>query len=141
VNELPLEPLFFEERHILSIHKDQIDKYLPEDGQPDYTIISQDALSSCIAQPSLELSHGWAYPTLFDMAAAYLYFFARNHAFIQGNKRVAAATAILFLKMNGVRIEMSQEDLQEITTAVAEKRCEREEVAEFLRNAPMEFEA
>ena len=41
---------------------------------------------------------------LFEMAAAYLFHIAGNHPFVDGNKRVALAAALTFLKMNGLSV-------------------------------------
>jgi death on curing protein len=45
------------------------------------------------------------------MAAAYLFYIVQNHPFIDGNKRVGLEAALLFLEINGVSVEASDEAL------------------------------
>ena len=47
---------------------------------------------------------------LFDLAASYAYGLARNHCFVDGNKRIALTAALTFLDLHGVRLEGSRED-------------------------------
>lgn len=56
---------------------------------------------------------------LVEMAAAYLFHIVRNQPFVDGNKRAGAASAIVFLAMNGVEINADQDGLVGITLAVA----------------------
>jgi death-on-curing protein len=68
----------------------------------------------------------------FEMAAAYLYGICRNHPFIDGNKRTAAAAALTFLDMHGFEIEAEEDALYELVIGVAEGRISKDEVAAFL---------
>lgn len=52
-------------------------------------------------------------------AAALLHSLAKNHALVDGNKRLALAAAIAFLGINGERLRMSQDEAYELVTAVA----------------------
>ncbi len=51
-----------------------------------------------------------AYPDLYTKAAALLHSLAKNHALVDGNKRLALAAAIAFLGINGERLRMSQDE-------------------------------
>lgn len=57
----------------------------------------------------------------------------QNHAFVDGNKRTGAATAIIFLAINGIDIEANEDDLAELTLAVAQGKAGKSEIAEFFR--------
>ena len=70
--------------------------------------------------------------TPFEMAAAYLYGICRNHPFVDGNKRTATATALVFLELNGVWIEADEDEFYELVIGVAEGRVEKAAVASFL---------
>jgi len=59
-------------------------------------------LQSAIARPQTSVMGEDAYPTLWDKAAALLHSLARNHAFVDGNKRTAWASAWAFLRLNGI---------------------------------------
>jgi len=52
------------------------------------------------------------YESLSEQAAALLQSFAMNHAFIDGNKRVAWASSMVFLRMNGYRVRVSADDAE-----------------------------
>lgn len=59
------------------------------------------------------------YPTIFDKAAQLLYKLTNNHGFIDGNKRVALHTAEVFLRVNGLALDCSQDERVAVTKAVA----------------------
>jgi len=67
------------------------------------------------------------------MAAAYLYHIVRNHPFVDGNKRTGAVAAIVFLAMNGISVNVSQDSLVEIVTAAAAGKTSKDEIAEYFR--------
>lgn len=60
-----------------------------------------------------------AYPTLEDKAAALVHSLARNHALVDGNKRLALAGLIAFLGVNGRRLTISNDDAYDLIIAVA----------------------
>lgn len=62
------------------------------------------ALASALAQPAMEAFGVELYPSLTEKAAAYLFFLARNHAFVDGNKRAAYAATYVFLLLNGAEL-------------------------------------
>lgn len=62
---------------------------------------SIDLLQGAIAQPEASFAGQLANLFPFGMAAAYAYHLSRNHAFVDGNKRVALSAALVFLYMNG----------------------------------------
>lgn len=60
-----------------------------------------------------------AYPTLEDKAAALVHSLARNHALVDGNKRLALAGLIAFLGVNGRRLTISNDDAYDLIIAIA----------------------
>lgn len=62
-------------------------------------------LQSALAQPEAGFGGELFHKDLFEMAAAYLFHISRNHAFVDGNKRMALAGCLLFLSINDVEIE------------------------------------
>lgn len=64
------------------------------------------------------------YPTLTEKAAAYLFFLARNHAFVDGNKRTAYACAAMFLLLNDVELSGSHQDQKVFDLVLATARGE-----------------
>ena len=67
-----------------------------------------------------------------EMAAAYLFHLVRNHPFLDGNKRVSAVTAMVFLTLNGYDVESPEDDLAEISYAVARSELEKSDIALFM---------
>ena len=67
------------------------------------------------------------------MAAAYLYHIVQNHPFVDGNKRTGAASAIIFLTINGIEIDGDEDGLVKLTLAVAQGKAGKQQIADFFR--------
>jgi death-on-curing protein len=67
------------------------------------------------------------------MAAAYLYHVALNHPFVDGNKRVAAMAADIFLLINGIQLTLDEADFTELVLKVAQRKMEKPEISAFFR--------
>lgn len=65
-------------------------------------------LESALARPRNLSAYGD--PSAFDLAAAYAFGIARNHPFVDGNKRTALIASVTFLELNGWRFVASEED-------------------------------
>ena len=70
---------------------------------------------------------------LFEMAAAYLFHIVQNHPFLDGNKRTGAASAIVFLALNDIKVDDDEQGLVELTLSVATGKAGKTEIAEFFR--------
>ncbi len=70
---------------------------------------------------------------LADLAAAYLFGLAKNHGYIDGNKRVAFAAAATFLVMNEVRLTASETDAYDAVIGLVEGRYSEADIAEWIR--------
>lgn len=67
------------------------------------------------------------------MAAAYAFHIAQNQPFLDGNKRPGLVAALVFLDLNGVTVLDPQERLYDAMIAVAERRIDKDDLAELLR--------
>lgn len=76
-------------------------------------------LQSALARPAASAFEGDAYPSLEEKAAALLHSLARNHALVDGNKRLALAATLAFLGINGVRLTLTNDEAYELVMAVA----------------------
>ena len=95
---------------VLAIHDAQLADHGGLPGLRDLGL-----LESALARPQNLLAHaapGSAPPDAFDLAAAYAYGLARNHAFIDGNKRTAYVTARLFLVLHG--LDLAAPDVERV---------------------------
>ena len=61
-------------------------------------------LSSAIAMPLASFSNNYLHTNIYEMAAAYTFHMCQHHPFVDGNKRTALASALVFLDMNGISI-------------------------------------
>jgi death-on-curing protein len=76
-------------------------------------------LESAAARPRASASGTDAYPTLHDKAAALLHSIVRNHALVDGNKRLGLAAVIAFYGVNGRRLTMTNDEAYDVVVAVA----------------------
>ncbi len=122
------EPHFLTLDEALAIHADQVRRYGGLPGLRDL-----DMLQSALGMPKATFDGEFVHGTLFEMAAAYLFHIARNHPFVDGNKRTALMCALVFLGLNGRRLDAGPEPLYELVNGVAAGSVARAEIAVFLR--------
>lgn len=120
-------PRFLELDEVLEIHRDQIARYGGLAG------IKDAALFSAVAMPRSGAATAYFHTDLFEMAAAYLFHIVMNHPFVDGNKRVGAVAALVFLDLNGMDVRIRDNDLFDIVIGVAGGTTPKSAVAEFLR--------
>ena len=75
-------------------------------------------LESALARPRASVFGEDAYPCLTGKAAALLHSLARNHALVDGNKRLALAGTITFLGVNGLRLTLDNDEAYDLVVAV-----------------------
>jgi death on curing protein len=93
-------------------------------------------LESAVARPQTIVFGQDAYPTLHSKAAALLHSVVKNHALVDGNKRLALGATIAFLGLNGQRLTMSNDEAHDLVIAVASGHlAEVEEIASVLEEA------
>ena len=76
-------------------------------------------LESAVMMPQQRFGGELLHPTVHDMAAAYLYHIAVNHPFVDGNKRVAAMAAFVFVDVNGYDLIAAAEDFENTVLQLA----------------------
>jgi death-on-curing protein len=114
---------------LTAIHHRQIAEHGGSEGLRD-----EGLLSSALARPKNLLAYSEPPPDLASLAAAYAYGIARNHPFIDGNKRVALVAARTFLILNGVDLDATQDDKFLIFLNLAEGAISEKELADWIRN-------
>ena len=69
------------------------------------------------------------------MASAYLFHIVMNHPFLDGNKRTGGATALVFLYLNGIRLNIDEEAFVDMVLAVAQGKLKKRGLARLLQAA------
>jgi len=96
-------------------------------------IRDQGLLESAVAAPQATFGGQSPFSDLIEIAAAYLFYLCRNHAFVDGNKRTAMTAAIVFLRLNEVEPSPDGPQWEELVLDVAASRIDREETTARLR--------
>ncbi|MDZ4402838.1 Fic family protein [Prosthecobacter sp.] len=96
---------------------------------------SRELLESAVAAPQATMMGVPMLSDPIEIAAAYLFYLCSNHAFVDGNKRVALATCLVFLSENGLlkNEELDADAWESLTLAVAAGALSRDEVTKRLR--------
>ncbi len=76
-------------------------------------------LESALSRPRATAFGQDAYPGIHDKAAALLHSLARNHALVDGNKRLALAATIAFYGINGLRLTLTNDEAYKLVMSVA----------------------
>ena len=101
--------------HVRRLHRAMIARFGGASGVRDHA-----QLESALARPFSAFGGVEAHATVHEKAAAVLHGLATNHLFVHGNKRVALATTLVFLRLNGYRLALDQAHRYELTMRVAE---------------------
>ncbi|PKQ26575.1 MAG: hypothetical protein CVT64_04120 [Actinobacteria bacterium HGW-Actinobacteria-4] len=76
-------------------------------------------VESALFRPSTTVMGADAYPSIGEKAAALLHSLCLNHPLVDGNKRLAAASALILLQINGHRASLTNDELFALTMGVA----------------------
>lgn len=101
-------------------------------GAPGVRPGGEDLIEAALARPQ----HRHAYSPESDLpalAAAYLTELAKNHGYVDGNKRVAFACATTFLRLNGSRLTASEPEAYDAVIGLVEGRYSEEQIAAWIR--------
>ena len=120
------EPRWLDLNIVLDVHAEQLALFGGADGIRD-----QSLLESALARP--QNKHAYGETDLAALASSYAFGIARNHAFVDGNKRTAFMTAALFLERNGHRFAANEVDATLKTLALAASDIDEAEFAAWLR--------
>ena len=118
---------------VLALHKAQINEYGGAHG-----LRESSGLESALARPQMTFGGEDLYPEIADKAAALWHSLVLNHPFIDGNKRIGAMVAELFLGLNGVDLLATDEELVDTTLATARGEMSAEALAIWIRQRSRE---
>jgi death on curing protein len=92
------------------------------------------ALESSVAQPLQSFGGDDLYPGVLHKAASLAFFLASNHPFLDGNKRVAHAALEVMLRLNGLYIEATVDEHEQIMLRLASGEVSRTEFVDWVEN-------
>ncbi len=121
------EPEWLDTDIVLDIHAEQLALFGGGDGMRDLGL-----LESALARPLNKFAYGET--DLATLAAAYAFGIARNHPFVDGNKRAAFGSMIVFLGLNGIDLDVPPEDATAIVLEVAAGEVDEDGLARWLRD-------
>jgi|SRR5579871_4053884 len=112
---------------VRALHDEQLAEHGGGEGLRDSGLLES-------ALTRAENSAAYGNPDAAGLAAAYAFGLARNHPFVDGNKRTAAVAALLFLDINGWAFEISEPELVVMMLALAAGELSEDEVAAWFRD-------
>lgn len=121
------EPIWLLRAAVIAIHERLIAEYGGSGGLRD-----EGLLESALARPLHLFTYGK--PSIVELAAAYAVGIAKNHAFIDGNKRTAFLAAAVFLSRNGYRLTASEPDATVAMLGVADGSLTEAQFAQWLKD-------
>ena len=111
---------------VLAIHARSLALYGGAGGLRD-----EGLLESALARP--ENLAEYEHPDVFDLAASYAFGLAKNHPFVDGNKRTAFITTALFLALNGYDLAASEPEATAVMLAFAGGEVRETELSDWLK--------
>lgn len=128
------EPAWLDIGIVLDFHAEQLALFGGADGVRDVGL-----LESALARPINKLAYGES--DLAVLAAAYGFGIARNHPFVDGNKRTALASMIVFLGLNRIDLDAPPEQATAIILGLAAGEIGEEALAHWIRDHIRPFDA
>lgn len=122
-----MTPIWIPREMILAMHLRQLAEHGGGEGVRD-----EGLLDSALQRAQNKLAYGA--PDIFDLAAAYAFGIARNHPFIDGNKRTALVASFTFLYVNGWIMTSSQDGNVEVFLDLASGQLQEDQLAAWFRN-------
>jgi death on curing protein len=121
------EPQWLDTAIVLDVHAEQLALFGGADGVRDLGL-----LESAVGRPLNKFAYGET--DLAPLAAAYAYGIARNHPFVDGNKRAAFASIIVFLGLNDIDFEVPSADATAMILALAAGEVSEESLTRWIRD-------
>ncbi|HTV47252.1 MAG TPA: type II toxin-antitoxin system death-on-curing family toxin [Phycisphaerae bacterium] len=122
------DPTWIRDDVVLAVHRRQLQEHGGVDGIRDPGL-----LSSALARPKNFLAYSRANCDIARLAAAYAFGIARNHPFLDGNKRTAFVVCVTFLQVNGFNLSAEPEEKYKAFLQLAEGKLSEEEFALWIR--------
>jgi len=121
------EPEWLDIAIVLDVHAEQLALFGGADGVRDHGLIE-----SALGRPRQKFAYGES--DLAALAAAYAFGIARNHPFVDGNKRAAFASMLVFLGLNGIDFDVPPQDATAMILALAAGEVSEASLARWIRD-------
>lgn len=112
---------------IIALHSQLISEIGGTDGIRD-----EGLLSSALNAPFQSFSDVEVYPSIQQKAARLGFGLVKNHAFIDGNKRIGAHAMLVFLALNGIELEYTQDELSDTFLKIAAGELPQKKLLEWI---------
>lgn len=119
---------------VLYLHKIQIEKFGGSHGLRNIGL-----LQSALAMPEASFGGTYLHATLHEMAAAYFYHLVMNHPFVDGNKRIGALAADVFMDIKGLNLAVDETEFERLTLDTAQGKVDKSQIAVFFKNIPSKW--
>ena len=93
----------------------------------------ENLLASAVLTPQSTFGGKSPYADIVEIAAAYLFYICKNHPFLDGNKRTAMMSAIVFLRLNGIEPRPDSDEWEELMLDIAGSKLDRDATTRRLR--------
>ncbi|KKR85943.1 MAG: hypothetical protein UU32_C0026G0007 [Candidatus Woesebacteria bacterium GW2011_GWB1_41_10] len=123
-------------RQILILHELEIKNRGGSSGIRDAGM-----LKSAVGRPFATFAGEDLYPDVYSKAAALVQSIVKNYPFVDGNKRTAFASAVIFLKLNGYLLEVSQRAVVGFMLRVTNINLSVDEISSWIRKHSKKLEA
>jgi len=115
--------IFFEYEQVVKIHRSLIEKTGGMDGIRDAQL-----LDSALKTPFQTFGENNLYPDILDKASQLCYSLIENHPFVDGNKRIGVHLMLLFLKLNNIEVNYSQQELIDFGLDIASGKMSKNDI-------------
>jgi death on curing protein len=123
-----MQPIFLSLARVIEIYRDSIQTYGGDSGVRDMGL-----LESAVAQPRAAFGGQYLHEDQPTMAAAYLYHLVMDHPFVDGNKRVGATAAFVFLDINDAKFAAPEDDYLQLVLDLASGKLDKADVIAFFK--------
>lgn len=122
---------FLDIQTVINTHDELIETYGGLKGIRDIGL-----LESALQMPAAGIQGKYLHRTIYDKAAAYLYYITMNHPFLDGNKRTAVMSSLMFLSVNPhATFGIIESDIEDLVLDVAKGKIGKKEVCKFFHKA------
>ncbi|NOY72322.1 MAG: type II toxin-antitoxin system death-on-curing family toxin [Gammaproteobacteria bacterium] len=129
------EPVWVVKQLVISAHKMLLSEYGGSSGLRDRAL-----LDSAIARPQQRFSYE-PESSIFELATSYSYGLAKNHAFVDGNKRIAFTVAAVFLEINGSHFNAPESEVVVIFENLASNNITENEITDWFKASSVSIAA